>query len=260
MGGHPAGDRESQCECGGVNSAKRLEVPNEVNTQEREVFWDMLCTLPGLDPKQDVEKLMGTIKLPEFLFRYRPVTLSSLEALRTNRLYFSSVNDYDDPFDTFLHIDVERIRQVFVSALQTHERTEEVAKGVKSILGEMLPKEQQEFFTVNNVKEMPSSNELVENSLNFVLALRDEVKKDTWSICFSENDVNEVLWLKYADQHKGFVQIYDLRNDDNYSCGKQEKCQNCGIKNFGTPLYPIYYSEKPYDATNFAKIIMLKKT
>ena len=53
--------------------------------------------------------------------------------------------------------------------------------------------------------------------------------------------------------------IYDLENDDNYLCGKQQKCSNCGIKNFGTPLYPIYYSDSPYNATNFAKFVMLRK-
>ena len=43
------------------------------------------------------------------------------------------------------------------------------------------------------------------------------------------------------------------------ACGKQEKCTNCGIKNFGTPLYPIHYSDTPYDATHFAKFVMLRK-
>lgn len=42
-------------------------------------------------------------------------------------------------------------------------------------------------------------------------------------------------------------------------CGKQEKCKNCGIQNFGTPLYPMHYSDTPYDATKFAKILMMKK-
>lgn len=55
------------------------------------------------------------------------------------------------------------------------------------------------------------------------------------------------------------MQIYDLENNDNFLCGKQEKCVNCGIKNYGTPLYPIYYSDTPYDATKFAKFVMLRK-
>lgn len=229
-----------------------------MTSAEREIFWNTLCALPGLDPKQDTEKLMTTIKYPKLLFRYRPVSDNSLEALRTNKLYFSSANYYDDPFDTFLHIDIETIKQEFLSAFETPESTAKVVEGVKTVLGSMLTEEQKALFTTDTMTQMVS-NGLVENFLNITLGLRDEIKKDTWSICFSEDGFNEVLWLKYADKHKGFVQFYDLENDDNYLCGKQEKCQNCGIKKFGTPLYPIYYSDEPYNANNLAKIVMLKK-
>ena len=229
-----------------------------MDAQERKIFWDTLRMLPGRDPQRDMEKLKATIKLPKLLYRYRPVTLNSLDALRTNKLYFSSANYYDDPFDTFLHIDIDAIRQEFLKAFQTHESTVMVTEGAKPILEKIFPKEWLGFLTPDSVEKMLSDG-LVESFLSFALALRDEVKKDTWSVCFSENGFNEVLWLKYADQHKGFVQVYDLENDENYMCGKQDKCQNCGIKIYGAPLYPIFYSDSPYDATNFAKIVMLHK-
>lgn len=228
-----------------------------MNSHEREVFWQTLCSLTG-NSEADVHKLRQTIKVPRFLFRYRPVSTNTLEALRTNRLYFSSANYYDDPFDTFLHIDIERIKNEFLSAFQTPESTAAVIEQVIPIVSHVLPKEQLAQITVENVTNaLPHG--LLEHFLNSTLALRDEVKKDTWSVCFSENGFNEVLWLKYADQHKGFVQIYDLDNGDNFLCGRQEKCANCGIKNFGTPLYPIYYSDQPYDATNFARFVILHK-
>lgn len=138
------------------------------------------------------------------------------------------------------------------------EKEDSVLACVKSLLGNILSEEQAAQFTVENVTNALSHG-LTESFLNAALSLRDEVKKDTWSVCFSENGFNEVLWLKYADQHRGFVQIYDLENNDNFLCGKQEKCANCGIKNYGTPLYPIYYSDTPYDATKFAKFVMLRK-
>ena len=229
-----------------------------MNIQEREEFWKTLCSLPGEDIMAEGQKLRQTIKYPKLLFRYRPVSVRSLEALRTNKLFFSSANYYDDPFDTFLHIDIDRIKNEYLSAFQTPESTAAVVEGVRPIVSSVLTEEQMERITVENVtRALPQG--LVENFLNSALALRDEVKKDTWSVCFSENGFNEALWLKYANQHKGFVQIYDLDNDDNLLCGKQEKCANCGIRNYGTPLYPICYSNTPYDATNFAKIVMLHK-
>ena len=89
-----------------------------MNAQEREAFWKTLCALPGLDLSQDAKQLMAAIRFPKLLFRYRPVNLNSLEALRTNRLYFSSANYYDDPFDTFLHIDIDSIHQELLTAFQ----------------------------------------------------------------------------------------------------------------------------------------------
>lgn len=51
--------------------------------------------------------------------------------------------------------------------------------------------------------------------------IRNEIKKDTWSVCFSEDGLNESLWLKYADHHKGFAVSYDLENEEKLRCGKQ---------------------------------------
>lgn len=229
-----------------------------MNHNEREQFWQTLCSLPGNDIVTERKQLIKSIKYPKLLFRYRPVSTKSLEALRTNRLYFSSANYYDDPFDTFLHIDIERIRKVCLSAFQTPESIEAAVAGVRPLLVGILSEEQAARITGKNVTAALSQG-IVESFLNEVLSIRDEIKKDTWSVCFSENGFNEALWLKYADQHRGFVQVYDLENNDNFLCGKQEKCSNCGIRSYGTPLYPIYYSDTPYDATKFAKFVMLRK-
>lgn len=226
--------------------------------KERENFWETLCSLPGIDINAESEKLRQTIKLPNFLFRYRPVNSKSLDALRTNKLYFSTANYYDDPFDTFLHINIDAIKSALSNAFQTPASIATIVNVFKSLFDGIFTEEQKDQITVENVTKLLSQG-LLENFLNFALALRNGVKKDIWSVCFSENGFNEVLWLKYADQHKGFVQIYDLANGENLLCGKQRKCENCGIKNFGTPLYPIYYSDTPYNATNFAKIVMLRK-
>lgn len=226
-----------------------------MDAREREVFWKTLCSLPGKDIVSERKQLERTIKYPKLLFRYRPVSTKSLEALRANRLYFSSANYYDDPFDTFLHIDIETIRK---EILRLSESVEAVVTRGKSLFGGVLSEEQLAQLTVENVTNALSHG-LTDDFLNAALSLRDEVKKDIWSVCFSENGYNETLWLKYAAQHRGFVQIYDLESNDNILCGKQNKCKNCGIKNYGTPLYPIYYSDKPYDATKFARFVMLDK-
>ena len=79
-----------------------------MDNEERLVFWNTLCSLPGKDIESESKQLSSNIKYPRFLYRYRSVNTRNLEALRTNKLYFSSANYYDDPFDTFLHIEIEK--------------------------------------------------------------------------------------------------------------------------------------------------------
>ena len=229
-----------------------------MNLQERELFWQTLCSLKGENLQEDVQQLIGTIKTPKYLYRYRSVSMNTLEALRTNRLYFSTANYYDDPFDTFLHIDIEVIKAAYLKSFNTRESAEAVVEGLKSVFAKVLTEKQLKQLTVENILDAQKHG-LIEKFLSAALSLRDELKKDTWSVCFSENGFNESLWLKYADKHKGFTLMYDMENDENFLCGKQEKCKNCGIKNFGTLLYPVYYSNVPYDATEVAKRIMLHK-
>lgn len=229
-----------------------------MDLQERELFWQTICSLKGENPQDEAKQLFEKIITPKYLYRYRSVSMNTLEALRTNRLYFSTANYYDDPFDTFLHIDIETIKEEYLKSFNTRENAEYVVDKTKFLLKNVLTEEQKKNFTVENIIEA-QKNGLIENFLGSALSLRDELKKDTWSICFSENGLNESLWLKYADRHKGFALIYDMEKDENFLCGKQEKCKNCGIINFGTPLYPVYYSDTPYNATEFAKRVMLHK-
>ena len=229
-----------------------------MDSEARLVFWNTLCSLPGKDLESERKLLLDVIKYPRLLYRYRPVNTRNLEALRTNMLYFSSANYYDDPFDTFLHIDVEKIRNEIFTAAQNPAVLETVVESIKSHLKEKLSKKQLDQLSVDTAKNVLTADTIAK-FLNYMLVSREDLKKNTWSVCFSENGYNESLWLKYADCHKGFVLIYNLENKDNFLCGKKEKCSECGIHIYGTPVYPVYYSNIPYDATNYAKQIIIQK-
>lgn len=76
-----------------------------MDSTERKIFWDTLCSLDGKDQEADFNKLNTTIKYPTFIYRYRPITVNNIDALQNNKLYFSKSSYYDDPFDTYLNID-----------------------------------------------------------------------------------------------------------------------------------------------------------
>lgn len=82
---------------------------------EMQDYWKTLCSFTGEDIPNEINQLMAKIRYPRFLYKYRAVNNNNLDALRSNKLFFSKASSYDDPFDTFLHIDVEKIRQEFDS-------------------------------------------------------------------------------------------------------------------------------------------------
>ena len=105
-----------------------------MDSKQRKEFWDTLCSLEGNDIQNDSKLLMNKVVFPHYLYRYRDVTFNNLEALRTNPPYFSSANYYDDPFDTFLHIDIEKIRAEFETNLSCEENICRLANAMKSII------------------------------------------------------------------------------------------------------------------------------
>ncbi len=80
-----------------------------MTTLDRQLFWDTLCSLGGEDITADQNKLKSTISYPQYIYRYRPVNLKTIDALQQNKLYFSNANYYDDPFDTLIHINFNTV-------------------------------------------------------------------------------------------------------------------------------------------------------
>ena len=225
---------------------------------EMQDYWKTLCSFTGEDIPNEVNQLMEKIRYPRFLYKYRAVNNNNLDALRSNKLFFSKASSYDDPFDTFLHIDVDKIRQEFNSNYSSPEALAALANGMKETFQNQLGIPQEFIQQVTNVEGLKQlfANGITKQFLSYVLTLRSKIQDEILSICFSENGFNETLWLKYADMHKGFCLMYDLSDADSSHCGKLDKCVNCGVYKYGTRIYPVYYSNTPHDATNFAKFVM----
>ena len=140
--------------------------------EERKKFWETLCSLPGQNKLAEQEQLLKTIKFPKYLYRYRPVNTNNLEALKTNRLYFSSANYYDDPFDTFLYIDIEAIKKEYLSIIQSDDNATVIMSEVKRIFSGILKEDQLAQLNVENLRKAQTQG-LVENFLRSALSLRD---------------------------------------------------------------------------------------
>ena len=69
--------------------------------------------------------------------------------------------------------------------------------------------------------------------------------------------MNETLWLKYANNYRGFALVYNIKDENTFLCGKEEICKNCRSMIEKPSIYPVYYSENAYDATRFALACLL---
>ena len=218
-----------------------------MNNDERKVFWDKLLTLNSNSSQEEVTELSKLIKYPKLLCRYRPINVRSIEALQSNKLFWSSAYHYDDPFDTYLHVDWQRI----ADALQGFDASSPKALEMFKRACEQFQVEPTEEFE-RIFRSLTAQDLLTVAIKTLTEKVRPEMQKHAYSICFSEEPLNETLWLKYADNHKGFCLVYDMDEMiEKYKCGKEKKCENCPSRE-GNSLYPIYYSDEKYDATNYA--------
>lgn len=219
-----------------------------MNSEERQAFWNTLCSLDGRDIQKDSQIIKKKIKYPKHLYRYRSVSLSSIDALQMNMLKYSHANYYDDPFDTLIHIDFEQINANARKALQGTELIQNLHNMAKSIgIDNELIKKAEGLLETSSVDGLMTGIEAYLKT-----NIQSLLKQNLWSVCFSQSATNETMWLKYADQYKGFCLEYDLSDGSKLLCGKQSKCENCVVQNSGTSLYPVYYSNEGYDATAYA--------
>jgi len=222
-----------------------------MNNEDREKFWNVLQNLHD-NSEANVRLMMDASPRPKTLCRFRSVNEHSLQQLNENKLFFSSADRYDDPFDTYFYINVNQMLPVY----------EEIRKNLlnrnKSVVDALHPiaklagQEPETFVSM-----------LLDNSLDFarlkgqLRMVRNSIQRRLFSICFCENPYNETLWLKYAENYSGFVLIYDLGNPDTFLCGKEENCQNCISARERPNIYPICYSDIRYDATKYATGVWL---
>ena len=188
-----------------------------MDPNERKRFWNELLLAKD---DGDSEKIGNTLRIPEKLYRYRGISSKSLDALKDNMLFFSTSDYYDDPFDTYIRFDKEEVKAA--------------------------------------CRKLNMDDVIYEEVCGLFHEVRNMIRKRTWSICFSESFLNESLWLKYAGNHRGFVLEYEVSDIGTapfgvYSPVNCNAMNNC-MKNriIGDSLLPVYYSDKPYDASEYA--------
>ena len=183
-----------------------------MDNEGREKFWNVLKNLHS-NSAADVSVLMDASPWPETLCTFRPVSEHSLQQLQENKLFFSFADHYDDPFDTYFCIDVDQMVPLYEIMQKA------LIDGNAEFIDELR---QTAVFLGQNPDTFVGT--LSNQTMDFtklkeqLLMVHNSVQRRLFSICFCEDPYNETLWLKYAGNYSGFVQIYDLECPDTFIC------------------------------------------
>ena len=218
---------------------------------ERKKFWDTLCSIQDAQPEH-IQKLFETIKMPQYLCRFRTLTENSLTQLQENKLYYSSADYYDDPFDTFIHVDRAKINEIYKIICNLMASGDETLVYILKTIEPVFGISSEQFLTI--LKENPLDLSTFPDRIK---KIRTIIQKNLFSICFCGDALNETLWLKYASNYKGFALVYNFKNENTFMCGKEEGCKNCRSLIEKPSIYPVYYTEEAYNATKYALACML---
>ena len=226
-----------------------------LGSRGRKAFWDVLSTARGFS-KETRDMVLRARPPVKQLCRLRTVGDESLEELRTNALRFSSPPFYDDPLDTFFYVDKSRLK-AFLGLLSNLPKERILREARASLLSQAgvpgLDKLLDIMTEAGDGEPLPQFDQLSRQ----IDSARQLVRSVGYSLCFCDNPLNEALWLKYADRHKGFAQVYDVNSPAGLLCGKGDGCGLCVDGALSPAPYPVYYSDEGYDATRYAIALLL---
>lgn len=207
--------------------------------------------------------------IPSRIFRYRKCNEASLNALLENKLYFSTPNMFNDPYDCLVYFDLNKIKSEIKTIGDETTKRQLIELLLKAKRTGLIPPQLSEAF----VKTLMA---LDDDMIVRVIESRDdafyeEVKKEylknletTEKIlsvyhnqiarmaCLTEENDNILMWSHYADSHKGFVIEYDTKSlyTNCLNCSKGKTQFNCSDWKI-TGLFPILYTDQRYDATQY---------
>lgn len=191
--------------------------------------------------------------IPNRLYKYRTCKEEHISAFEKDELWLSTPDLFNDPFDTLIQYDEDKIRSAFDDILNPDvfdAMTRHIAAGGKMAepVNHLVDPAEIERMRIKAADVSSSGKKIMPNTEQMkrltvqkedLLSLLPKIAQRFSSVlCFSEKIDSILMWSHYSCNHTGFALGYDLRslllpNDNNLG------------------LYPVVYSEKRYNAEEF---------
>lgn len=240
----------------------------------RNEFWDKLSSIkiPSNTPRQEQLKILHDISnilqphLPTSIFKYRVCNTRNIDALSRNVIYAVPASYMNDPFDCLVYVDKEYITNSIKYALskdfiENIRRENKFPDNIDYFISQELAQELLSCFnnlSEEQIDEITKHNESARDDLlrNIDIFIDESIKtlqKQSLISSFGDNPCDASMWTYYAEEHKGYALEYKVTSSTFDFCAM---CQNADTENCdGTQvrarLYPMVYSEKRYNATDW---------
>lgn len=136
----------------------------------------------------------------DFLFRYRTYDKKAIDALDNDRLYFSTPEMFNDPYDSLFYINKESFFQIINDELDNNmEKYLKYFKCLQQVYEKIVEK----------TKDFNTRNQFYRHVSEIVQSIKIDMRRNLKIICFSEDYLSTLMWAHYADYHKGFCIMYN---------------------------------------------------
>jgi len=214
---------------------------------------------------------------PKRLFRFRRCSEYSIEALKEDQIWGTSIWEFNDPYECVPCYNFETLWKKIAQSLESQNffllinglkegkipseikraypsiNIEQMIENIPAQISEKDVEEKLDLF--KNYLSMFIGTSFEEMVNRFYISIQaEEAQKQI--ACFSEKNNSTLMWGHYADSHKGFCLEYDFQSI------LKECSQNCidirGCNNFmlNYSLAPIIYKEERFDATAYFSTVL----
>ncbi len=226
----------------------------------------------GLTNEECFERLMPienllAVNTPSKLFRYRSCNELNIDSFDKDTIWAVNPSKFNDPHDSLFFANRDSLYKNICSGFTTefrhnlwsHFQESQCLPDIyQKIFGDKFIKQMEQKLSEMTLQEIEDTA-LTPPSFDQLSKVVDEaqnyLRNATKIACLSERIDNSLMWAHYADYHKGFALEYDFSNTppkckrDINGITNHPKCPQREFVN----LYPVIYSDKQYDATQFVE-------
>lgn len=179
--------------------------------------------------------------LSNTLCRYRAINDKSIDALRNDKLFFSTPGEsFNDPFDNLIYADPRKILYDIYKEIQLNMEDyieqQKRANLKRAAFADLM---------YHGSHKDRILDEFIEECELHIEQFKFDLLNNTRIICFSELYDSMLMWSHYADQHKGFALIFDKESIESATAYTNED----KLITKKPLLMPVNYVEKQVNLT-----------